>query len=99
MKDDGAVSVYIELTEQKKRIEEELKEAKKTVESFFLEQFDSGAGSLVTSDGKKVKRYLSKGRASIDIKTLQAENPDLPWDRYTKPAGSYHVIRVSGGKK
>lgn len=99
LSDDGAVAEYIILTQEKKRVEDELKEAKKVVEAFFAKQFNDGTGVIVTSDGKRIKRYMCKGRASIDTKTLQAENPDLPWERYTKPAGSYPAMRVSGGKK
>jgi len=96
--DSGIFEEYDMICTEHKRIDNEKSRYKKLVDAWFEENMD-GVGSVVTGTGRKIKRFLCKGKSSLDTKTLLAENPDLPLERYTRPAKPYKSIRISGGKK
>jgi len=91
---DGCFAEFNALKAEAKAIEEQLKEAKARVEGWFEANFDMGLGSAEV-DGVKITRSQRKGRKSLDVKTMRAAMPDLPWEKYEHEGKGYAVMRVT----
>lgn len=91
---DGCFQEYAALKAEEKLLSEQLSASKSRVEGWFAANFDMGLGSAEI-DGVKITRSHRKGRSTLDVKTMRAAMPDLPWEKFETEGKGYAVMRVT----